>query len=53
VGGRLLDLGYRLRPHVQVGIYSIDFVVEGAGARRLAVEFDGDRYHGPDRWAQD
>jgi very-short-patch-repair endonuclease len=53
VGGRLLDMGYRLRPQVQVGAYRIDFVIEGDGSKRLAVELDGDRYHGPERWAAD
>ncbi len=53
VGRRLLDLGYRVRPQVEVGGFRIDFVVEGDGDRRLAVELDGDRYHGPDRWAAD
>ena len=28
-------------------------VVEGATGRRLAVECDGDKYHGPERWADD
>jgi hypothetical protein len=28
-------------------------VVEGAGDRRLAIECDGDRHHGPERWADD
>jgi hypothetical protein len=28
-------------------------VVEGADRRRLAVECDGDRYHGPQQWRQD
>ena len=28
-------------------------VVKGEGGRRLAVECDGDRYHGPERWADD
>jgi hypothetical protein len=28
-------------------------VVEGDGGRRLAVECDGDRYHGPEKWADD
>jgi restriction endonuclease-like protein len=27
--------------------------VEGADRRRLAVECDGDRYHGPEQWRQD
>jgi very-short-patch-repair endonuclease len=53
VGTRLLELGYRLRPQVQVGGYRIDFVIEGAGDRRLAVELDGDSYHGPDKWVSD
>jgi len=53
VGARLLELGYRLRPQVQVGGYRIDFVIEGAGDRRLAIELDGDSYHGPDKWVAD
>jgi very-short-patch-repair endonuclease len=53
VGGLLLDRGYRLRAQVPVGGYRIDFVVEGAGDRRLAVELDGDRWHGPERWFAD
>jgi transcription elongation GreA/GreB family factor len=28
-------------------------VAEGAGDRRLAIECDGDKYHGPERWADD
>jgi very-short-patch-repair endonuclease len=53
VGRRLLDQGFRLRPQVPVAGYSIDFVVEGAGDRRLAIELDGDNFHGPERWADD
>jgi very-short-patch-repair endonuclease len=52
-GRYLLDLEYRIRPQVPVGGYAIDFVVEGADDRRLAIELDGDKYHGPDRWADD
>ncbi len=52
-GARLLDLGYRLRAQVPVAGRFIDFVVEGADDRRLAIELDGDKYHGPDRWAED
>lgn len=52
-GRRLIDLGYRIRPQVPVGSYRIDFVIEGANDRRLAVELDGDKYHGPLQWAQD
>ena len=50
---RLLKLGYRVQPQVKVGPYSIDLVVEGPEDRRLAVELDGDKYHGPERWADD
>ena len=53
VGARLLRSGYRLRAQVPVGGYRIDFVVEGTDDRRLAVELDGDAFHGPDRWAHD
>ena len=53
VGAKLLELGYRLRPQVPVGGYRIDFVIEGTGDRRLAVELDGDSYHGPDKWVAD
>lgn len=53
VGRRLLDAGYRIRAQVPVGAYRLDFVVEGEADRRLAIELDGDAFHGPDRWAQD
>jgi very-short-patch-repair endonuclease len=53
VGRRLLSAGYRLRAQVPAGGYRIDFVVEGGGDRRLAVELDGDAFHGPERWAYD
>lgn len=52
-GRCLLELGYRLRAQVPVAGRFIDFVVEGADDRRLAIELDGDKYHGPDRWAED
>lgn len=49
----LLELGYRVTPQVKVGPFSIDMVVEGDADRRLAIELDGDKYHTPDRWADD
>jgi very-short-patch-repair endonuclease len=49
----LIERGYRVTPQVKVGEYRIDLVVEGHNDARLAVECDGDRYHGPDRWAND
>ena len=53
VGTELITRDYRVRAQVPVGQYSLDFVVEGEGDVRLAVECDGDLYHGPDRWAAD
>ena len=49
----LVGRGYRIRPQVPVGGYRIDIAVEGEGGRRLAVELDGDRFHGPERWFED
>jgi very-short-patch-repair endonuclease len=49
----LSERGYRVVPQVKVGGYRIDFVVEGVEDRRLALECDGDRYHGPGQWADD
>ena len=45
--------GYRVIPQVGVGAYRIDMVVEGDNDSRLAIECDGDRFHGPDRWDSD
>jgi hypothetical protein len=42
-----------VRPQVGALGFRIDLVVEGADDRRLAIECDGDRYHGPERWADD
>jgi very-short-patch-repair endonuclease/transcription elongation GreA/GreB family factor len=50
---RLVKLGYRVTPQVKVGAYSIDLVVEGNNDRRLAIELDGDKYHPPEKWAED
>jgi len=50
---RLNAAGYRVLPQVAAGGYRIDMVVEGAAGRRLAVECDGDQYHGPDVWMED
>lgn len=50
---RLVALGYRVTPQVAAGPFRIDIVVEGTQDRRLAVELDGDRFHGPERWAED
>lgn len=50
---RLTEMDYRVTPQVAVGEYRIDLVVDGGDDRRLAIELDGDKYHGPDRWFDD
>lgn len=49
----LVERGYRVDTQVAVGTKRIDLVVEGGDDRRLGIECDGDRYHGPDRWPDD
>ncbi len=54
---RILAKGFhRVRAQYEVGSrarnYRIDLVVEGPTSR-LAVECDGERWHGPDRWHDD
>ncbi|TCI75892.1 DUF559 domain-containing protein [Exiguobacterium sp. SH0S1] len=49
---RLTNRGYLVRPQVQVNGYRIDLVVEGE-SNRLAIECDGERWHGPDVYEQD
>lgn len=52
VCNRLLDRGYTVVPQYPVAGYRIDLVVVGARAR-LAVECDGDAWHGPERYEAD
>ena len=49
----LVKRGFRVEPQVACGGYRIDFVVEGNEGRRLAIECDGDRFHGPGQWQDD
>lgn len=53
VFSKLVERGYRVMPQVRSGAYRIDMVVEGANDERLAIECDGDAFHGPDRWQHD
>ncbi|MFZ5557227.1 MAG: AAA domain-containing protein [Pseudomonadota bacterium] len=53
VFSELTSRGYRVIPQVKTGAYRIDLVVEGEGDTRLAIECDGDEFHGPDRWQAD
>ncbi|SIT66016.1 AAA domain-containing protein [Edaphobacillus lindanitolerans] len=41
--------GYRVKPKVKVGRYMIDFVIEGE-KDRLAIECEGDKWQGADRF---
>jgi very-short-patch-repair endonuclease len=49
---QVIARGYRVKTQHRVGRYRIDLVIEGRRGR-LAVELDGDAYHGPDRWDAD
>ena len=49
----LVARGYRVDTQVPVGTKRIDLVVEGENDQRLAIECDGDRYHGPEQWPDD
>jgi very-short-patch-repair endonuclease len=49
----LFEKGYHIVPQVKAGAFRIDMVVEGENDARLALECDGDEFHGPDRWASD
>jgi very-short-patch-repair endonuclease len=53
VYSELVSRGYRVIPQVKTGAYRIDLVVEGNGDTRLAIECDGDEFHGHDRWQHD
>lgn len=53
VYSELFTRGYRVVPQVKAGSFRIDMVVEGGNDSRLAIECDGDEFHGPDRWQAD
>jgi len=49
---RLMEKNFRVLPQYKVGGYRIDLVVVGSG-KRLAVECDGERFHGPEKLQED
>lgn len=49
---RLMERGYNVTAEFSAGAYSIDLVVTGNG-RRLAIECDGEQFHGPDKLQED
>ncbi|QFU88954.1 AAA domain-containing protein [Amycolatopsis sp. YIM 10] len=52
VYNRIVDRGYTVEPQHEALGYRIDLVVVG-GRGRLAVECDGDQWHGPDAYERD
>jgi len=52
VATALIERGFRVVPQFPVADYRIDLVIEDRD-RRLAVECDGDTWHGPDRYEAD
>ncbi|PRZ08595.1 uncharacterized protein DUF559 [Isoptericola sp. CG 20/1183] len=50
---QMLERGYDVAPQHKVGAYRIDFMVTVGEGERLAVECDGDSFHGPDKWDED
>ncbi len=48
----LLQSGYKIQPQYQVGAYRIDMVVSGGG-KKVAVECDGEQWHGHDKLQDD
>ncbi|GAA2155403.1 AAA domain-containing protein [Actinomadura napierensis] len=49
----LLARDYLVTPQHPVGNLRIDLVVRGASGAKLAIECDGDKFHGPDQWEDD
>jgi very-short-patch-repair endonuclease len=50
---RLAARGFHPIPQFRIGAYRIDFVLNAPDGRRLAIECDGDSYHGPEQWESD
>lgn len=48
----LVEANFRVLPQYRVGSYRIDLVVVGGG-KRLAIECDGERFHGPEQLQDD
>lgn len=49
---KIIERGYRVVPQYPIGGYHVDLLVQGIEGR-LAVECDGDAYHGPERYEVD
>jgi hypothetical protein len=49
---KLMERGYNVLPQYKAGAYRIDLVVVGSGGR-LAIECDGEEFHGPEKLQED
>lgn len=49
---RLMEQRFNVTPEFPAGAYSIDLVVTGNG-KRLAIECDGEQFHGPEKLQED
>jgi very-short-patch-repair endonuclease len=49
---RLTAAGLRAVPQFRIGTFKVDFMVAAPDGRRLAIECDGDSYHGAEAFAQ-
>ncbi|MFC0532285.1 AAA domain-containing protein [Phytohabitans kaempferiae] len=50
---RLTAAGLRAVPQFRIGTFKVDFMVAAPDGRRLAIECDGDSYHGAEAFAHD
>ena len=50
---KITERGYHVVPQYEVAGKRIDLVVTGVGGKLLAVECDGDEWHGPDQYDND
>ncbi|GFJ78489.1 DUF559 domain-containing protein [Phytohabitans houttuyneae] len=50
---RLTAAGLRAVPQFRIGNFKVDFMIATPDGRRLAVECDGDSYHGAEAFAHD
>ena len=50
---RLTAAGLRAVPQFRIGTFKVDFMIAAPDGRRLAIECDGDSYHGAEAFAHD
>lgn len=49
---KILEKGFKVQPQYQVGAYRMDMVVSAKGGR-VAIECDGEQWHGPEKLQED